>query len=123
MEHELAQAIELISAQLGIAVEKIFGVFVGAQAIIGMMDILVVILTMSLAYITCKKVYAMLNVNNVIRFDDIGDAVFGTFIGGIVVCAVSFVLWTTFDTIAGGVLKIFCPEYTAMKEIIELAIR
>lgn len=123
MEQELAQAIELISAQLGIAVERVFGMFVSAQAFVGIMDILAILSTILLTYVICKKVFVCVGAKERLEHYDIDELVFISFIGMIILSIMVFVVYVAMDIIAGSVLRIACPEYTAMKEMIELAMR
>lgn len=126
MEQELVQAIELVSAQLGIAVEKVFGIFVGAQPIIGMLNIVSGIVIVLLAYFTykvaCKTLKSGLTDEDGDWKDD--DAEAFAIIFPVVIGVLSVVLWWLLvGNMSNAALKIMCPEYTAMKEIIELATR
>lgn len=122
---EMTQAIELISEQLGIVGERIFGIFTEAQAIAGILDILVMVASLVVPYLICKRIitrFGLLDKAKHIAIDDDDPMlIFGIcMIAILVVLLLAVVTGAVAHDIAGGVLKILCPEYTAMKEIIDL---
>lgn len=122
MEQELAQAIELISAQLGIAVEMIFGTFASAQSIVGTIDIIAMSVTLVGTYLIWKRVRKTM----VTAMDDSAqqDEKNVAFWFPIVVAFIAAMLLDVItDAFGNALLKIACPEYSAMKEMIELAMR
>lgn len=122
MEQELAQAIELISAQLGVAVEKVFGTFVGAQPVIGILSIISTLVVIIGAYIVAKRARKML-INGMDDSVSRDDEITAIWIPIILALCAALMLYGAMDATGNAMLKIFCPEYTAMKEIIELATR
>ena len=124
IETEFAEAIAVIASGLGIAAERVFGVFVGAQPMIGILNLMSLLVALIAVYVVWK---ASRNVILSMFKDGDGDWecddswVSATLIQ-IVVCGVVFVLLlATMGGIATpAILQIVCPEYTATKEIIEL---
>ena len=120
LDTKFAEVLETIATNLGIAAERIFGIFVGAQYIVGVMDMLVMVFAILLTYIICKRACAIGGVKKLLVFDDISDLVFGGFLIALAVFGTLVVMWSILWIISSGILKIACPEYTAMKEIIGL---
>lgn len=123
MEQELAQAIELISAQLGIAVERVFGMFVSAQVLIGIIDIISIIIVLVLAFATwwtSKRMITPLCKDEDGDWNDADDKICAR-IAPVVIGLVSLMIWGIIvGEIGDAALKIVCPEYSAMQEIIGL---
>jgi len=126
MEDKFVVAIDLIAEKLGIAVTEIFDIFVTAQVIIGMMEIIkciIVILLCIMTYFVTVKLMsgyynpykAMKDINGHDTTDLIAMPLLITVIFGFV--------WTCIvNTVSAGLLKILCPEYTAITEIIRMMI-
>lgn len=122
-EIEFAKAIEIIATDLGVTAERIFEIFVRAQAMIGIIDIVSIIAMFGVAYLSVKYVQEHCisifkdkdgNWNNDV---DMAAGYIVPIIAGIFTLALASV-FTEF--IGDALLKIACPEYTAMKEIINL---
>ena len=123
MEEELAYAIEIVADQLGITVEYIYGTFVAAQPVIGAMTIVSVVAVILATAISTRLAYKSLRSY---LTDDKGNwdndespmvAFFGSVIAAVLFAIVFFALA---DDIRDALLRIFCPEYTAIREILSL---
>lgn len=123
LETEFAEVLAVIATSLGIAAERIFGIFVEAQAMIGIIDVCCVIVAAILAYLSWKYTLKICVLDGKDEEGDwkSDDDEVSSWIWP-VACAivVFFVAWGLTDIIGDAVLKIACPEYTAMKEIIQL---
>jgi hypothetical protein len=115
LESEFAEALTTIASGLGIAAERIFGIFVSAQVLIGILNIVSVLLIIGGAYIGgiytkkwCVESGTSPQDSMCIRW----------MVSFIAAC----ILWIITDALSSAILKICCPEYTAMKEIIMLVI-
>jgi hypothetical protein len=122
-EIEFAKAIEIIATDLGVAAEQIFAIFVSAQVMIGIIDIVSIIAMSGVAYLSVKYVQEHCisifkdkdgNWNNDM---DMAAGYIVPIIAGIFTLALASV-FTEF--IGDALLKIACPEYTAMREILNL---
>ena len=122
-EIEFAKAIEIIATDLGVAAERIFEIFVSAQVMIGIIDIVSIIAMFGVAYLSVKYVQEHCisifkdkdgNWNNDM---DMAAGYIVPIIAGIFTLALASV-FTEF--IGDALLKIACPEYTAMREILNL---
>jgi len=120
----LAHIVDAISTNLGIATKQIFDTFVGAQPVIGILNIaslLLVILVTYCGWKASRKVIialAMGNDGNLANADEQFVALLAQIVVVSVVLLVSWIVVTSI--VAPSILKIICPEYTAMKEIIGL---
>lgn len=123
-ETQFSDAMVQIADTLSVTVEYVFTVFVQAQAVMGIMSILsvitVTILTCAGGYTTLKYCTKAIAANEGFS-DDTGNMIkvvwtlFGTTMSLLISAWVCTILYI-------AVLKIVCPEYTAMQEIIELVI-
>lgn len=130
MEEQFVEAIDIISDKLGIAATKIFEIFVGAQAVIGMLMIVKCIAMFTLAmmtyFVTMKLLSGYYTYSAAVRNmkengEDDEDFKALILIAPILITAGSMILWgIVTDVISKGVLKIMCPEYSAISEIINL---
>lgn len=132
-EEQFVTAIELISDKLGIAATEIFSIFVGAQVVLGIASILECVAIVSLCtmtyFIIMKLVYGTYSCSKVIarrteddnHFDD-DDRCFIILapIGAALVSTIGWLLIISF--IRYGAIKILCPEYCAIIEIVELIV-
>ena len=120
----LAHIVDAISTNLGIAAKQIFDVFVGAQPIIGILNIASLLLVILVTYwawrISRKAIIAFI-------VDDSGDYISkddqfcAVCIQIIVVVIIFCISWAIVGAVVEpSILKITCPEYAAMKEIIGL---
>ena len=124
MEKELANAIEIVADQLGIAVEHIYGTFVSAQPVIGVIE--VVFMAAVALSTTIFTIFAYRALKSHLT-DDKGD--WDNDESPVMALALSvmaaMVFAMVFSLFASGVrsalLKIFCPEYSAIREILSLA--
>ena len=119
-----AHIVDAISTNLGIAAKQIFDVFVGAQPIIGMLNLASLLLVILMTYYGWKAsrkviiALAMGNDGNLANADEQFVALLAQIVVVSVVLLVSWIVVTSI--VAPSILKIICPEYTAMKEIIGL---
>ena len=127
IEMEFVDAITVIASGLGIAAERVFGVFVGAQPMIGILNLISLLVALTSAYVVWK---ASRNTISSMFKDDDGDwerddSWASAALMQIAVCGMVFVLLlATMDGIVTpSILQIVCPEYTASKEIIELVMQ
>jgi len=132
-EEQFVVAIELIADKLGIAATEIFSIFVGAQVILGITSILeciIVILLCIITYFTIMKLaYGKYSFGKVIKMREADDRYFGdddkSFIifAPVTAALVSVLGWLiVVCTLKYGFIKILCPEYCAIIEIIELVV-
>ena len=118
MTTEIENVIETIATNLGIAVEQIFGVFTSAQPMVGILNFMSLVITISVAYFvyrSCLK--ALKNMHEKMNCDDL------VMIYSLSIIASGFsflVLMIVMEIISEGALMIVCPEYMAMKEIVSL---
>ena len=130
MEEQFVEAIDIISDKLGIAATKVFEIFVGAQAVIGMLMIVKCVVMFTLAVLTYLITMKVLSgyytysaaVRNMKKQDDENeDAKAFIFVVPIMISVFSIVLWGIITSIImEGILKMMCPEYSAISEIINL---
>lgn len=123
IETEFVEAIALVASGLGIAAERVFGVFVGAQQIIGFINIVSIVIIWSVAYLAWKwqRKFCIIDFKDEVgnwnsAEDEIRAGVYPLIGASIVLIVMYFLMWS----IGNSALKIACPEYTAAKEIIEL---
>jgi len=116
LESEFAEALTTIATGLGTAAEHIFGIFVSAQVMIGILDtisILLVIIGVCIAVIYTRKWC--------IRTKDVDkDTII--WLPWLSAIATAFAGWIITEQLSLAILKMCCPEYTAMQEIIKLVI-
>ena len=125
-EAEFIDSIAEIASGLGIAAEKIFGIFAGAQPIVGIIELAAIVIAILLAYLVAKVMWKPIKkqfTDHEGNWDD-DDAISTSYFAFIVVAAIAFmVLYCILGgAIAPSIMKIVCPEYMAAKEIIELVI-
>lgn len=124
-EIEFAKAIEIIATDLGVAAEQIFAIFVSAQVMIGIIDIVSAIAMFGVAYLSWK--YTRESCMGTFKNEDgnwdgdMLDKICAGVVVPLLVAAIAMVTTSLFtDLIGDALLKIACPEYTAMKEILNL---
>lgn len=123
LETEFAEVLDTIATSLGIAAERIFGIVVGAQAAMGIIDVAAATLTFGAAYITWRTVR-----NECIKQWQDEDGTWGDhedneiraglypIIGAMIVFVA---MWLFTYWMGTAILHIVCPEYTAMTEIVK----
>ena len=120
---EVAHVINAIVTQLGVAAERIFGMFVGAQPIIGVISLVSLVAAIVMAYLVWKffrrASVAWLTDDGCDLDSEGGCAVIFM---SVIAAAISFFITLAMfsSIIEPSILKITCPEYSAMKEIISL---
>jgi hypothetical protein len=114
-EEKFAEAIEMVADKLGIAVERVFDIFVGAQVIQGILDIFLSFIIVVVGIYVTKRMYPVLAADDEYRskMDCFGYAAMIGFIAVVVT-------WLLCCAVSGAVMMIVCPEYTAIQEIIGL---
>jgi hypothetical protein len=122
-EIEFAKAIEIIATDLGVAAERIFEIFVSVQVMIGIIEIAAMIAGIGSTYLVGKYVRKQCLINfkdedgSWNYRGDATDAIAYPVIAGLL----TFVLVCGFSVVLGdALLKIAYPEYTAMREILNL---
>ena len=126
IEEDIVNAIEIVADQLGIAVEHIYGVFVDAQLVIGILSIVSLVLVIIVALVSAKPFYKFAKQ---LYTDDKGewecyDARFvATLISIVAVLIFAVVCFGCTIILEAALLKILCPEYTAIREILSLVMR
>ena len=115
LESGFAEALTTIASGLGIAAERIFDIFVSAQMMIGVLNIVSILLIIGGGYLIgiytkkwCIESETSSEDTMCIRWT--------------VSFLAAFTLWIITDALSSAILKMCCPEYTAMREIIELVI-
>lgn len=130
-EEQFLSAIDLIADKLGIAATEIFEIFVTAQTTIGIMMILqcitVTLLCVMTYFITMKLLFNRYTYHAAVAKakaeDDYVSADDKTFVLVIppFAAVISILVWGIIvDLIKAGMLKIMCPEYSSIIEIINL---
>ena len=123
-DSEFAHIIDTISTSLGITVERIFNIFVGAQPIIGILNIASLLLVILITYYGWKssgKVLITLATGDDGDWADTSEQFTALLVQIIITSVMLLMSWIVVTSIVElSVLKIVCPEYTAMKEIIGL---
>ena len=123
-ETEMAHVVEMIAENLGIASERIFEIFVNAQTTIGIIHIVSIFVVCIVALLAamytrkwCKKAFT--DDDGECSYDDEGLAIFLPILAAFLT---SLVIGVMMNEIGDTIIMIMCPEYSAMKEIIELVI-
>lgn len=123
LENEFTAVLSTIADGLGIAAERIFGIFVSAQVLLGIIDIVSVILILSGAVFfgwytrrLCVKWWR----DDDGKWTDSDDQSVATWMPIVIACVSLLVTWEITVVLGDAVMLIMCPEYTAMREIIEL---
>lgn len=130
-ESEFATAIDIIADRLGIAVTEIFEIFVEAQATIGVLTIAIIfaaILTCLISYfIMMKLISGKYTYRNAIKKLDRAstytdsDTTFVYVVAPVIVAVITlFVSALIFECVGDGLIRILCPEYTAITDIISI---
>lgn len=131
-EEQFVDAINVIADKLGIAATEIFNIFVGAQVMIGVLHIVGCVIVCLLGIMTyfaiMKTISGCYTYRGAVKkldpdsygYNDKKTFIIATSVlGGLA----SLMLWSIiFDIMAGGILRILCPEYAAISEIIGLVI-
>ena len=121
MEQELSDVLVVLADRLGVAAEAVFGIFVGAQPLIGVIAIAANILGILAACLTARYVHKKLVI---IWHDKDGDwvddelSIWEPVVVAIVFAVGLFVFVEMFVMLGDCVLRIVAPEYMAVKEII-----
>ena len=125
LESEFAEALTTISSGLGIAAERIFGIFVSAQVMIGIIDIVSIFILVTGALLSgwyirksCVKLWRDDDGKWEVE-DNEAHAIWVPVMGAAVS---AFIISCITDAVGNAMVKICCPEYTAMQEIITLVI-
>ena len=120
MEQELSDVLIVLADKLGVATERVFDVFVGAQVLIGVIDIAVVIGAVAVGVYTAYKTFRWFRKRDE---DEDGDWNDEDILGAVCIAlgvgaVVCMVCGMALDIVGASVLHIVVPEYTAAKEII-----
>jgi len=121
MEQEISDVIIVLADRLGIAAHEVFGIFVGAQPVIGIVSIVANALGILLALYAGKRVHSYLSAA---CKDDDGDWEDDDYsflepVAVIIVVAVGLFMFVgMFSMFGDSVLRIVVPDYMAAKEII-----
>lgn len=125
MDQELSDVVIVLADRLGIAAHEVFGIFAGAQPVIGIVSILANILGILLAFYVGKRVHRYLLVA---CKDEDGDwkdddySLWEPFAVTIVVAVGLFMFVEMFAMFGDCVLRIVVPDYMAAKELIGMLI-
>ena len=123
MEEELANTIEIVADQLGIAVEHIYGTFVSAQLVIGIIDAVSIVVGIFATVVFAKVAYKLLKSymsDDDGKWDADGSPVMATAFSIMAAATFAMVFSLLVHGVKGALLKIFCPEYSAIREILSL---
>ena len=122
MEDEaLITAFETIADKLGIAATEIFRIFTEVQMVKGLLTILSIVVMIVLVYGTIRMIFKSLTGYSTYRKmiseygGDINDVMMITLILTITMILIYGIMITTLNT---AVLRILCPEYSAIMDII-----
>lgn len=130
-EGEFATAIDIIADKLGIAVTEIFEIFVNAQAAIGVITIAtifaVVLTCMASYFVAMKYISGKYTYSGVIKkledkdsYVDPDDKIMCIIVPLLVVMVIFFISAIMFDCVGDCIIRIICPEYSAITEIITI---
>ena len=137
VEEQFLSAIELIADKLGIAASEIFNIFVNAQVVLGILSILeatiVLLLCIGTYFLVTKMISGHYTFKNAVKEavkeaeekNEYMDSDVKSFLLVVPVFAglCSFLVWGILvSTIKHGIIKIICPEYSGIIEIINLII-
>lgn len=125
-ETEFVDAITIIASNLNIAAERVFEIFVDAQMMLGIIDIVSIFVCIAGGYIITRYTYKMYedgctDKKEECRCDDDRDSML-CILTTVFLLAV-FAMWIVVLPLGDAVMKIVCPEYSAMREIIGLVIK
>ncbi len=123
MEEDLADAIEIVADQLGIAVEHIYGVFVDAQLVIGILSIVSLVLVIIAVLVSAKPIYNFIKqfyTDNKGEWDCDDAPLVATLLSIAAVAIFTVICFGCVRILEAAVLKLLCPEYTAIREILSL---
>ena len=132
-EGQFVSAIDMIAEKLGIAVTEVFNIFVQAQMTIGTLMILkcviLILIGITTYFITMKIISGSYTYSSAIRALDeankyCDEDMKAFFIYGPMFSSFGMLIVSSFilETIETGLLKILCPEYSTITEIIRLVI-
>lgn len=132
-EEQFLSAIELIADKLGIAASEIFDIFVNAQVMLGVLAIIecvTIILLSIISYFAITKImYGFYTYNAVMKSYDKSDEYYDSddknavIVTPMLITVVLMCVWMLcVNTIKYGIIRIMCPEYSAIVDIIELVI-
>lgn len=121
---EFADALAAITSVLGIAAESVFGMFAGAQQIVGIIELAALVISIILMCLVVKATWKPVSEDfkdNDGNWKD-GDGMFMAYFIIVVIAFVTFLISFAVlsNTVVPSVLRIMCPEYMAAKEIIGL---
>lgn len=129
-EGEFTTAIDIIADRLGIAVTEIFEIFVKAQATIGVITIVTIfaiVLTciasyfVAMKYISGKYTYSgAIKKLEEDRHVDPDDKITCIIVPLLVVVVTFFISAIMFDCVGDCIIRILCPEYSAITDIITI---
>jgi len=126
VETEFADALAIIASGLGLAAERIFGIFVESQQIAGILELVAVGVAIIIAYLICRTAYPTLEQlfkNSDGEWEDESSMfiiyLITAILGGVVFMLSNAILG---DIVVPSIMRIACPEYMAAKEIIRLVI-
>ena len=121
---EFTQGIELISDKLGIAVTEIFSIFVGAQATVGTLLVIQMLAVVVIAYVSFNRIFKWLTGYSTYVEAEMDEEMYDTnenmVLAGVCAVAISLCAAILLTIVKIGILKIMCPEYSAIIEIISI---
>lgn len=118
METEFSEAILVIADMLGVTAERVFDIFVGAQVTMGIISLISILFTIFCCVMTFSIIYRrIIKYKRDMNDDEMVSTIFLSFVGMFVVL---FVTMLILKVVSDGMMQIYHPEYSAMKEIIEL---
>ena len=123
MEQELSDTLVVLADRLGIATEKVFGIFVDAQILVGVIDIVCIVFAVLAAAFVAKYCRGWCVRNWTDKDGDWNDEMLQFFGAAIPFTSFFFVICVSHDILwvfGESVLRIFAPDYMAAKELIGL---
>lgn len=122
LENDFVEVISTIADGLGIAAERIFAIFVSAQVMLGIIDIvsiaLVILITLFSWWYTrrlCKKAWK----DKDGAWEDDDKSAGAIWIPAAMAFVSLVITWEAMSVLGSAAMMILCPEYSAMIEIIE----
>ena len=121
-ETEFVTAMDIIADKIGIAATEIFDIFVSAQMTKGILTAICMGVVLTVGYLVYRKV--VLTVMDVDKMSDIDkndrDDLYTTAIpsAGVIALFVMLLLSLVVDILRTATLRVVCPEYMAITDII-----
>lgn len=122
VETELSDALMIIASGIGIAADDIFDILVSGQGVVGIVNLCVIMATIVFACIAGRIAWNMWKRYSDGEEEDAENIATCYVIIAIVVLLCGVVVYPVFQYMGYNVIRLVCPEYTAMKDIIDAVV-